>query len=130
MSRSAIRDRPQASAQRREQQHWEFILGEQSTSPGKSAAEGARWVDPFKNGLALYTIMLNVGIGLHALDVFIIALTVLVLEGSLISAADVHVGLIAFAAAVLLSTIGLKRMATLIAGQTADQSRANQSRKF
>ena len=73
MSRSAIRDRPQASAQRREQQHWEFILGEQSTSPGKSAAEGARWVDPFKNGLALYTIMLNVGIGLHALDVFIIA---------------------------------------------------------
>lgn len=64
------------------------------------------------------------------LDVFIIALTVLVLEGSLISAADVHVGLIAFAAAVLLSTIGLKRMAALIAGQTADQSRANQSRKF
>ena len=34
-----------------------------SASPGKSAAENARWVDPFKNGLALYTIMLNVGIG-------------------------------------------------------------------
>jgi MFS family permease len=37
------------------------------------AAEGARWSDPFRNGLALYTVMLNVGIGLHALDVFIIA---------------------------------------------------------
>jgi len=53
------------------------ILGvcvkDQSKSPGQKAAEGARWVDPFKNGLALYTIMLNVGIGLHALDVFIIS---------------------------------------------------------
>lgn len=56
------------------------------------------------------------------LDVFIIALTVLVLEGSLISSADVHVGLIAFAAAVLLSTIGLKRMAALIASQADSQA--------
>ena len=51
---------------------WESILKEQSTSPGPKA-EGARWTDPFKNGLALYTVMLNVGIGLHALDVFIIS---------------------------------------------------------
>jgi paraquat-inducible protein A len=51
------------------------------------------------------------------LDVFIIAITVLVLEGSLLSSADVHVGVIAFAAAVLLSTIALKRMAALMAGR-------------
>jgi paraquat-inducible protein A len=55
------------------------------------------------------------------LDVFIIAITVLVLEGSLISRADIHLGLIAFAAAVLFSTVGLRRMATLI------EERANQS---
>src|SRR5262245_60916475 len=51
----------------------ESVLKNQSTAPGIKAAEGARWTDPFKHGLALYTIMLNVGIGLHALDVFIIA---------------------------------------------------------
>jgi paraquat-inducible protein A len=50
------------------------------------------------------------------LDVFIIAITVLVLEGSLLSSADVHVGVIAFAAAVLLSTVAVKRMAALVAG--------------
>jgi MFS family permease len=48
-------------------------LQDQSTSPGEIAAKSARWVDPFRNGLALYTVMLNVGIGLHALDVFIIS---------------------------------------------------------
>lgn len=48
------------------------------------------------------------------LDVFIIALTVLVMEGSLIGTADVHVGIIAFACAVLLSTVGLQRMAALV----------------
>lgn len=47
------------------------------------------------------------------LDVFIIAITVLVMEGSLLTSADIHIGLVAFAAAVLLSTIGLKRMAAL-----------------
>ena len=52
---------------------WESVLKDQSTSSAQKAAEGARWTDPFKNGLALYTVMLNVGIGLHALDVFIIA---------------------------------------------------------
>lgn len=49
------------------------------------------------------------------LDVFIIALTVLALEGSLFSTADIHGGVIAFAIAVVLSTIGLKRMAALMA---------------
>ncbi|HEY1386688.1 MAG TPA: MFS transporter [Dongiaceae bacterium] len=53
--------------------HWEPALNDQFKSPAIKAAEGARWSDPFKNGLALYTIMLNVGIGLHALDVFIIS---------------------------------------------------------
>lgn len=48
------------------------------------------------------------------LDVFIIAITVLVMEGSLLTSADIHVGLFSFAAAVLLSTIGLRRMAALI----------------
>lgn len=62
------------------------------------------------------------------LDVFIIAITVLVLEGSLISRADIHLGLIAFAAAVLLSTFGLRRMAALIAAER--QQAAGQSRKF
>src|SRR5262249_25288898 len=51
----------------------EPVLNDQSKSPALKAAEGARWSDPFRNGLALYTIMLNVGIGLHALDVFIIS---------------------------------------------------------
>lgn len=57
------------------------------------------------------------------LDVFIIAITVMMLEGSLISRADVHVGIIAFAAAVLLSTVATRRMAALIGPQAADQSR-------
>ena len=73
MSRSGTRARLKAPARRPKTQYWESVLSSQPTSPGKSAAEGARWIDPFKNGLALYTIMLNVGIGLHALDVFIIA---------------------------------------------------------
>jgi paraquat-inducible protein A len=58
------------------------------------------------------------------LDVFIIAITVLVMEGSLLSSADIHVGLVAFAAAVLLSTIGLKRMAALM-GETGPQRATN-----
>ena len=48
------------------------------------------------------------------LDVFIIALTVLVMEGSLIGSADIRFGLIAFAGAVLLSTFALQRMAALV----------------
>lgn len=52
---------------------WELVLKDQSKSSGVKAHQGARWADPFKNGLALYTIMLNAGIGLHALDVFIIS---------------------------------------------------------
>ncbi|HSE74413.1 MAG TPA: MFS transporter [Dongiaceae bacterium] len=48
-------------------------MKDQSTSSAATPPEGARWADPFKHGLALYTVMLNVGIGLHALDVFIIS---------------------------------------------------------
>lgn len=35
--------------------------------------EKVGWGSVFKDGLALYTIMLNVGIGLHAVDVFIVS---------------------------------------------------------
>jgi paraquat-inducible protein A len=58
------------------------------------------------------------------LDVFIIALTVLVIDGSLLTSADIHIGIIAFAAAVLLSTIGLKRMAVLM-GETGGLTAAD-----
>ena len=49
---------------------------DQTQKPGAAAgdpAKGAGWLDPFRGGLALFTVMLNVGIGLHALDVFIIS---------------------------------------------------------
>jgi MFS family permease len=39
----------------------------------RAEAKGAGWSSVFKNGLALYTIMLNLGIGLHAVDVFIVS---------------------------------------------------------
>ncbi len=45
------------------------------------------------------------------LDVFIVALTLLVVEGSLLSAADVHIGIVCFAAAVIVSTVALQRVA-------------------
>lgn len=45
------------------------------------------------------------------LDVFIVALTVLAIEGSLISAADIHLGVVFFAVAVIASTIALQRVA-------------------
>ena len=47
------------------------------------------------------------------LDVFIVALTVLVVEGSLLATADVHVGLVLFAASVILSTIATQRLGNL-----------------
>lgn len=49
------------------------------------------------------------------LDVFIIAVTMLVIEGSLLTSADVHAGIFTFAAAVLLSTVAIRRMAQLMA---------------
>lgn len=73
MSRSCTVDRPNGVGSTTRFRYWELALTDHSRSPATKAAEGARWVDPFKNGLALYTIMLNVGIGLHALDVFIIS---------------------------------------------------------
>ena len=45
------------------------------------------------------------------LDVFIVALTVLVIEGSLLTTADIHVGIVLFALSVILSTIALHRIA-------------------
>ena len=49
------------------------------------------------------------------LDVFIIALVVLLLNGRLLSSADVHSGVIAFTAAVLLSTYAARRINALAA---------------
>lgn len=45
------------------------------------------------------------------LDVFIVALTVLAVEGSLFTAADIHLGVVCFAVAVIASTVALQRVA-------------------
>jgi paraquat-inducible protein A len=45
------------------------------------------------------------------LDVFIVAVTVLVIEGSLLTSADIHLGIVLFALSVILSTIALHRVA-------------------
>ena len=45
------------------------------------------------------------------LDVFIVAVTVLVIEGSLLTTADIHFGIILFALSVIFSTIALHRIA-------------------
>lgn len=45
------------------------------------------------------------------LDVFIVAITVLVIEGSLLTTADIHFGIILFALSVIFSTIALHRIA-------------------
>ncbi len=45
------------------------------------------------------------------LDVFIIALTVLVVEGSLLAAADIHFGIVLFTLSVLMSTYAIQRLA-------------------
>ena len=44
------------------------------------------------------------------LDVFIVALTVLAVEGSLLGAADVHLGIVLFALSVILSTLAIQRL--------------------
>ena len=44
------------------------------------------------------------------LDVFIVALPVVALEGSLLTTADIHAGIVLFAAAVVTSTIGTHRL--------------------
>ena len=48
------------------------------------------------------------------LDVFIVALTVLAVESSLLGAADVHLGIILFAISVILSTIAIQRLAARV----------------
>ena len=45
------------------------------------------------------------------LDVFIVALTVLAVEGSLLGAADVHLGIVLFALSVIFSTLAIQRLA-------------------
>ncbi len=47
------------------------------------------------------------------LDVFIIALVVLVVDGQMFSAADVHIGVVVFSAGVLLSTWAARRIDAL-----------------
>ena len=47
------------------------------------------------------------------LDVFVVALTVLLLEGSLLAAADVHIGIVLFAASVIVSAIATQRLSRL-----------------
>ncbi|NBP72227.1 MAG: hypothetical protein EBU57_03380 [Alphaproteobacteria bacterium] len=49
------------------------------------------------------------------LDVFIIALIVLVADGRLLSSADIQIGAVAFSAAVLVSTWATRRL-SLLAG--------------
>ena len=56
------------------------------------------------------------------LDVFIIALVVLVLNGRLLSSADVHSGVIAFTVAVLLSTYAARRINALSAAHPSRET--------
>jgi uncharacterized paraquat-inducible protein A len=49
------------------------------------------------------------------LDVFIIAVMVLALEGSLFTTSDVHAGIVLFAAAVVSSTLALLRLSRRVA---------------
>jgi len=44
------------------------------------------------------------------LDVFIVALTVLVVDGRILDSADIHVGIILFAAAAIASTLATQRL--------------------
>jgi len=44
------------------------------------------------------------------LDVFVVALTVLAVEGSLLAVADVHLGIVLFALSVILSTLAVHRL--------------------
>ena len=50
------------------------------------------------------------------LDVFIIALVVLIADGRLLSGADVRVGAIVFSASVVISTWAVRRLSLLAAG--------------
>jgi len=48
------------------------------------------------------------------LDVFVIALMVLVADGRLLTSADIHAGVVVFAAAVLLSTFAIRRLSLVV----------------
>ncbi|MDP7486631.1 MAG: paraquat-inducible protein A, partial [Alphaproteobacteria bacterium] len=59
------------------------------------------------------------------LDVFVIALMVLVVDGRLLDSADIHVGVVAFTGGVLLSAWGARRIGILHgAGALFDQTRS------
>lgn len=53
------------------------------------------------------------------LDVFIIAVTVMVIDGSVLTAAEIHAGIFVFAAAVLLSTWAMRRLSATAARAAA-----------
>jgi MFS family permease len=49
---------------------------ERDADPGESmtsVSERIDWREPFRGGMALFTVLLNVAIGMHALDIFIVA---------------------------------------------------------
>ena len=48
------------------------------------------------------------------LDVFLVAVMILVLEGSVLTTSDVHLGLFLFAGAVVLSTYGARRVSLVL----------------
>ena len=45
---------------------------DQSSPENNSTREKAGWLDLFREGRAPYTVLLNLGISLHAIDIFII----------------------------------------------------------
>ena len=47
-------------------------MNSQPSPENKSTHEKAKWLDLFSDGRAAYTILLNLGISLHAIDIFII----------------------------------------------------------
>ncbi len=47
-------------------------MTDQSPSENTAIAKKAGWLDLFRGGLGPYTILLNLGIALHAIDIFVI----------------------------------------------------------
>ena len=47
-------------------------MNDQTPTENNSTHEKAGWLDLFRDGRAPYTVLLNLGISLHAIDIFII----------------------------------------------------------
>ena len=47
-------------------------MQDQPSPQGSKGHKSAQWLDLFREGRAPYTILLNLGIALHAIDIFII----------------------------------------------------------